>query len=91
MGEATAKQLTQHFADLSALFAATEEQLLAVPDIGPVVAQHIRAFFAEKHNRVIIEKLLAAGIHWQTVKLAENRPLAGKNICINRYFRAVFS
>jgi DNA ligase (NAD+) len=38
--------------------------LQRVPDVGPVVAASISDFFAEQHNRQVIEQLLAAGLHW---------------------------
>lgn len=77
VGEATAKALAQHFSTLDELFNATEEQLQSVPDIGPVVAKHIVAFFAEKHNKDIISKLLKAGVHWDAVAKKANLPLQG--------------
>lgn len=83
VGEATAKQLANHFGDLPSLFSATEESLQAVPDIGPVVAGHIIAFFAEKHNHKIIEQLIAAGIHWPKIeKKSQDLPLTGKTFVL---------
>jgi len=49
---------------LSALMHANNETLQKIDDVGPVVASHIQHFFKQKHNRDIIRKLLAAGIHW---------------------------
>ena len=43
---------------------ASVEQLLEVNDVGPVVAQSIHTFFAQPHNREVVEQLRAAGIHW---------------------------
>ena len=51
VGEATAKDLARHFGGLDALMDADEAALLAVRDVGPVVAQSIARFFAEPHNR----------------------------------------
>ncbi len=83
VGEATAKQLASYFGDLESLFLATEELLQSVPDIGPVVASHIVAFLAEKHNVDVINKLLAAGIHWpKVIKISHNLPLAGKTFVL---------
>ncbi|SRR5579883_135142 len=82
VGEATAKQLAQHFGDLPGLFSATEEELQSISDIGPVVSKHIVAFFAEKHNRDVIQKLQQAGIRWEKVKKAANLPLAGKTFVL---------
>ncbi len=61
VGEQTAKDLARHFGSLDALMAADETALLQVPDVGPVVAGSIRAFFAEPHNRAVIEALRRAG------------------------------
>lgn len=82
VGEATAKLLASHFRTLDTLQAATEEQLQTVPDIGPVVAAHIAHFFSEPHNKKVIAKLLAAGIHWPAVAESKNLPLAGKTFVI---------
>ncbi len=64
VGEATARTLAGHFGSLDALMSADLEALEAVPDVGPVVAGHIRAFFDEPHNVVVIESLLALGVRW---------------------------
>jgi DNA ligase (NAD+) len=67
VGEATAKNLAQHFTELPPLYSATEESLQEINDVGPVVAKHIVTFFAEPHNCAVIDKLLAAGIHWDKI------------------------
>ena len=64
VGEATAKDLAKHFGKLDALMEATEEQLLAVNDVGPIVAHSIRTFFDQPHNREVVEQLRAVGIAW---------------------------
>src|SRR5262249_58774958 len=64
VGEATAKDLARHFGSMEALMAADEPALLEVNDVGPVLAQSIRQFFAEKHNREVIAQLRAAGVQW---------------------------
>jgi len=64
VGETTAKDLAQHFGSLDRLIAATEDDLLAVRDVGPVVAQSIIQFFAEPHNLDVVGKLRSAGVHW---------------------------
>lgn len=64
VGEATALALSRHFASLEDIMNADEETLLAVPDVGPVVAHHIAGFFAQKHNREIIARLQECGVHW---------------------------
>jgi len=64
VGEATAHNLTLHFASIDKLAGASQEELLQVPEVGPVIAEQIRGFFAEPHNMEIIERMLIAGIHW---------------------------
>jgi len=76
VGEATAKDLARHFGSMDALIAADEAALLEVNDVGPVLAQSIRQFFAEKHNREVIAQLRAAGVEWP--ESAPQRAVRGK-------------
>src|SRR5690606_7942355 len=84
VGEATAAALAKHFGSLEPLMEATEEQLQEVPDVGPVVASRIHAFFREPHNREVIAQLLERGVRWpapvQPAKI--KHPLSGKTIVI---------
>jgi DNA ligase (NAD+) len=64
VGETTAKDLARHFGSLDKLMVADEAGLLAVRDVGPIVAQSILQFFAEPHNREVIATLRGAGVHW---------------------------
>ncbi|MGA8146301.1 MAG: NAD-dependent DNA ligase LigA [Gallionellaceae bacterium] len=64
VGEATAKDLARHFGTLDNFMAADEERLQLVPDVGPIVAQSIVAFFNEKHNVDVIKQLRSAGVQW---------------------------
>ena len=61
VGEATAEALAGHFGALQAIAAADREALEAVPDVGPVVAEHVRQFFASPRNRAVVDALVAAG------------------------------
>ncbi len=83
VGEATAKSLANFFGDLSPLLATNEEELQTIADIGPVVAMHIIAFFAVKHNRNVIDQLLKAGVHWKIIQVTQqDLPLAGKTFVL---------
>lgn len=83
VGETTAKDLARHFASLDNLIAADVERLQLVPDVGPVVAQSIRDFFAEQHNRDVIAGLLKHGVDPQhTGAAAEVLPLSGKTFVL---------
>jgi DNA ligase (NAD+) len=79
VGETTAKDLAQHFGKLDALIDADKEELLDVPDVGPVLAQSIGQFFSERHNREVIAQLRAAGVHWPEHAPGRTKagPLAG--------------
>ena len=80
VGEATAKDLARHFGRLDRIMDASVEELLEVPEVGPVVAQSIRTFFDQPHNREVVEQLRAAGITWEEGEAGrghEAQPLAG--------------
>jgi len=82
VGEATAKQLAQHFKLLEAVENASIDDLQGVPDVGPVVAMHIVNFFHEAHNREVIKKLMKAGVHWPAIKVSKHLPLQGKTFVL---------
>ncbi len=65
VGEATAKELARHFGGIEAIMDASVDQLLMVNDVGPVVANSLRTFFDQAHNREVVEQLRACGIHWE--------------------------
>jgi len=86
VGEATAKDLARHFGALDRIMDATLDQLHEVPDVGPVVAQSLRTFFDQPHNREVVEQLRAAGVHWPehdgAVAELGYRPLLGKTLVL---------
>ncbi len=85
VGESTAKDLANYVGQLDRLMAMNVEQLQEVPDIGPVVALSIADFFAEKHNREVIEQLRSCGVRWEEssgkVRQASS-PLHGKTFVL---------
>ncbi|MEY4765054.1 MAG: ligase [Pseudomonadota bacterium] len=95
VGETTAKDLARHFGRLGCeedglsggIMDATLDQLLAVRDVGPVVAQSIRTFFDQAHNREVVAQLYAAGVRWPTqapsaAADAAALPLSGKTLVL---------
>jgi len=79
VGEVTARALALHFQSLDKIMEASEEELLEVPDVGPIVASHVHSFFREPHNTGVIEELQEAGLHWKAVEnAAGEQPLAGQ-------------
>ncbi len=87
VGEATARDLARHFGKLKNLLDADEARLQQVPDVGPVVAQSIFAFFREKHNVDVIEDLLdeergGVSLEESEGEPARDLPLAGKTFVL---------
>lgn len=83
VGEATARDLARHLGGLDGLMSPLPEDdddcrqeiarrldwLTQVPDVGPVVAQSIIDFFAEAHNRDVVNALVAAGVNWPAIEV----------------------
>jgi DNA ligase (NAD+) len=84
VGESTARDLARHFGNLDAIMDASVEHLLEVPDVGPIVAESIHAFFQQPHNREVIEQLRACGVHWEegAPAAAAPKPLSGKTVVL---------
>jgi DNA ligase (NAD+) len=84
VGEATAKTLARHFGALETLMHADEAKLTEVSDVGPIMAGHIEAFFAEPHNRKVITALRQAGVHWKesAPQRRSEGPLAGQSVVL---------
>jgi DNA ligase (NAD+) len=85
VGEATAAGLAAHYGKLEPILGADEADLQEVPDVGPIVAARIHAFFAEPHNRDVIDRLVASGVSWpesEPVTPATDGVLAGKTFVL---------
>jgi DNA ligase (NAD+) len=83
VGEVTAANLARHFGDLDALARAEQEELEAVPDVGPVVAQHVHEFFRQRDNLRVIEALRQHGVNWPIEEAtADSLPLQGKTFVL---------
>lgn len=84
VGESTAKDLAHYFGSMDGLMQATEEQLLAVNDVGPVVARSVLNFFADPVNLELVQQLIAAGIHWPEIaaRADANLVLQGKTLVL---------
>ena len=84
VGEATAKEFAKHFGNLDAFMSASEEALMQVADVGPVVAQSVLAFFQQAHHVEIVAQLRACGVHWEEGEPAARtpQPLSGKTVVL---------
>jgi DNA ligase (NAD+) len=77
VGERTAQLLAESFGSMDALMAASIEELEAVDEVGPRVAQAIQEFFAEERNRELVEKLRQAGLTFTAEKKRKSSQLDG--------------
>lgn len=82
VGETTARDVARHFGSIEAIMDADEDALSSVPDVGPVVAGSIRRFFAEQHNRDVIDQLKAQGVHPVAEAVPQDTTLAGKTFVL---------
>ncbi|EHK66388.1 NAD-dependent DNA ligase LigA [Achromobacter arsenitoxydans] len=82
VGETTARDVARHFGSIDAIMDADEDALSSVPDVGPVVAASIRHFFAEQHNRDVIEQLKAQGVNPVAEAAPQGTTLAGKTFVL---------
>jgi len=90
VGTATAAALASHFGGLKALIQADEEALITVPDVGPEVAASIGSFFAEAHNRDVIDRLLNASVEPSIPQQSINHhPLSGKTVVLTGSFTSI--
>ena len=83
VGEATAVALASYFGQLDKLIAASEEEIQQVPDIGPIVAAHVQHFFAQAHNREVIDALREQGVSWRA---QQQRAQAGEGALTGKTF-----
>ena len=91
VGEATALALARHFATLERLMEADEAAIQQVPDVGPVVAAHVAAFFASEDHRRVIKALREQGVSWPEMPTASRTglPLAGRTFVITGTLEAM--
>jgi DNA ligase (NAD+) len=84
VGETTANSLANYYGTLDRLMQADVEALQRVPDVGPVVAQHLETFFKQAHNQEVIQDLLNAGVRWAPISVPDeaSQILAGKTFVI---------
>ena len=83
VGEQTAKDLASHFETYEHLILATEEDLIKIPDIGPVVASSIRAYFNDPYHTSVVEGLIEMGVSWKPERFAlANTVLAEKKFVL---------
>ena len=84
VGGEVAEALARHFGSLDTLLGAAEEELLAVPSVGPKIASSVATHLADEANRRVIEKLREAGVRLKDEGGAEptGQPLAGKRFVV---------
>ena len=87
VGETTAKYLASHFLTLEAIAEASEQELAEAEEVGAKIAVAITEYFANEHNRKIVERLRAAGLRFVAdEKHTSSDALKGKNVVISGKF-----
>ena len=90
VGETTAKYLASHFLSLDAIAAASAEQLAEAEEVGEKIATAIVAYFADEHNRRIVERLREAGLRFEAEqRVRSSNALEGKSIVISGKFEGM--
>jgi len=79
VGETTARMLANTFQTLEALKAANVDALKKTPDVGDITAEWIADFFLAPHNIEVLDRLIAAGIHWDAPTAPTRQPLNGES------------
>jgi DNA ligase (NAD+) len=88
VGEQTAKELAKFFETYERLIDASEEELVNVPDIGPIVARSIREYFNDPYHIDVIEKLIERGVTWRRERtVLKSQTLAEKNFVLTGAFK----
>lgn len=89
VGVATARALAKAYGDIASIQAATHESLLAVPDVGPIVAQHVQRYFQDAEQQESLQRLLACDIELVDAVLAAKQPLEGSTIVVTGTFHSM--
>ncbi|WP_329904776.1 NAD-dependent DNA ligase LigA [Porphyromonas pogonae] len=93
VGETVAKTLTKAYSDIDSLRAATFEELITIPEIGPKIAESIRIYFDNYDNNHLVDQLLFKGLNFSrpvqeaSTSNADTQVLAGKTVVISGVFR----
>ena len=82
IGKAAAKSLLKHFKSISAIAAASVEELQEVTDIGEISAKYIAAFFQSPSNREMLERLKNYGVNMEQAEAEGGTALAGKTVVV---------
>jgi DNA ligase (NAD+) len=85
VGEGVAELLARRFGDLDGLLTASQQDLEAVPGIGPTIAESVARFFADARNLAEVQRFREAGVRWPRAEpaLAPSGPLLGKSFVLS--------
>jgi DNA ligase (NAD+) len=85
VGSKMAKTLSRIYGNIDNLMNASEEELLEIPDVGPVLAQSLTSWFSKDENRELIAKLKEAGLNFNylgSTSKAANSYFSGKTVVL---------
>ena len=89
VGEGGSRDLANHFKTLDAIINATHDELIEAPDIGPITASSIRAFFSNEGNTQVVQRLLDAGVTWEPITEIADSAIKGTNFVVTGSFSIV--
>ena len=92
VGVKTARDLAARFGSVEALSEADEETLLAIPEIGGIIAEGVTEWFAQEKNRELLVRLYSAGVRptWdRAAQPPQDGPLSGKTVVLTGTLRAM--
>jgi len=92
VGETVAKKLAKAYKDIDALMAATEEELVAVDEIGERIAESVKQFFANPDNREIVQRLKSYGLQFSLSEeqlQGQSEKLKGKTFVVSGVFESL--
>ncbi len=83
IGSAAARDLIKHFGSITAIAAASEEELIAVSDLGEISVKHIRNFFQDDENIKILNELKMLGLNFDSeMSISHSELISGKNFVL---------
>jgi DNA ligase (NAD+) len=82
VGEATAIALANHFHNINRLLATSADELIDIPDVGPIVGQSIQTFFSQMENQKLIERMINLGVKIESAKSPHSQQLVGQTFVL---------
>lgn len=82
VGRASAREIMKHFSSIPELAEAEKEQLVAIPDVGEIIAENMVRFFRDPENQRVLKRLSESGVNLEAKKEEGGSALAGLTIVV---------